>query len=259
MINTEKFKRVVYKKNPLFEVLCQVRFSEILKLVDGQPFEFHSEIANEYPLVERFEGYELQAISNGIMQQSQSGPKKVTQTSFSDFENAWTVSCTSSYLSLTARKYTRWEDFEQRLNNCLSKFVDKYSPGAVTRVGLRYRNIIQLETLALENGIQDSSELISPQVRGLLGNAMFNNENFEQAQSSYQVKIDEMTAILNFGLILDATNKKGFLIDADFSSTGQFTPQVKLIHEKLTHFHSFSGPVFRACISERLHELLEPE
>jgi uncharacterized protein (TIGR04255 family) len=259
VINTNDFKRVVYKKNPLFEVLCQVRFSEILKLVDGQPSEFNSAVANDYPIVERFEGYELVAIPSGIAQQPQSSPKKVAQTTFSNFENTWAVTCTSSYLTLTARDYTRWEEFEVRLIKCLTKFMTLYLPGAVTRVGLRYRNIIELETLATENGILDDSELIAPEVRGLLGNSMFNNDSFEQAQSSYQSKNGDMTTILNFGLVRDLSGKKGFLIDADFSSANQLAPQVQLIHEKLTHLHSFSGPVFRACISDKLHELLVPE
>lgn len=43
------YERVIYERNPLYEVTCQLNFPSILKITSQQPVEFHEGIRNEYP------------------------------------------------------------------------------------------------------------------------------------------------------------------------------------------------------------------
>src|SRR5258708_15277829 len=45
-----KSERVLYKKNPLIQVICQLRFPAILRIDTVAPSEFHDKIRDQYPL-----------------------------------------------------------------------------------------------------------------------------------------------------------------------------------------------------------------
>jgi uncharacterized protein (TIGR04255 family) len=45
------YERVIYERNPLNEVLCQLRFPSILKVTSQQPVEFQEVIRTDYPIL----------------------------------------------------------------------------------------------------------------------------------------------------------------------------------------------------------------
>ena len=45
-----KFKRVIYKKNPLIEVILQIKFPTILSINSKEPAEFQEAIRQMYPI-----------------------------------------------------------------------------------------------------------------------------------------------------------------------------------------------------------------
>ena len=123
-------------------------------------------------------------------------------------------------------------------------------------MGLRYKNFIGLSETPFTDYTLD--QLIIPEVCGLVSQGRFKDLDFETAQATYQTKIADASAVLNFGLVADQNNKKGFLIDADLFSEEKFTLNNGAVAAKLAALYRISGPVFRNTISDRLHELLEP-
>ena len=51
-MNLPEYERVIYERNPLIQVVCQLRFPTILKIAHQEPVEFQDEIRFQYPLFE---------------------------------------------------------------------------------------------------------------------------------------------------------------------------------------------------------------
>src|SRR5260221_12226992 len=104
--------RVLYRKNPLDQVICQLRFPDILRVNNQTPVEFQEIIRNEYHLFEAKSGVNL--LSQGILEQL---PSPITDAllkiepvnayEFSSADGLWIVSLTRNFLALTSRKYER--------------------------------------------------------------------------------------------------------------------------------------------------------
>ena len=81
---------------------------------------------------------------------------------FSSVDEQWIVTLNRDFLALTARDYTRWEEFRDHLEYSIGALVEEYSPTLFLRIGLRYQNIIRKSNLGLD-GVQ-WSELLNPYI-----------------------------------------------------------------------------------------------
>ena len=258
MINIETFQRVVYEKNPLVEVLCQVRFGELIAFNNGQVHEFHKRVSDLYPLADVFEGLEFPFVAPvAQVTAAVAQPKKATQFTFSDVDLSWQAGCSSTMLSLTCRKYESWSNFSPKLDELLKQFFSVFEPKMVTRNGLRFKNVVDQNLLGTD--FEPLSELIAAPVNGLLGSNWFDEKSFQQSQSQYQASLGAVNVILNFGLIQDHENNKGYLIDADCFTADKMAATTQYITDQVNKLHNCTGPIFRQCITDKLHNLLRPK
>src|SRR5262245_8979651 len=58
------YERKIYDKNPLLEVILQVRFPTLLRLQTELPSAFQGEVIGEYPHYERQEALEVKVVAN---------------------------------------------------------------------------------------------------------------------------------------------------------------------------------------------------
>jgi len=66
----------------------------------------------------------------------------------------------------SSASYIRWEEFKDKLSLGLAAFVAVYEPSYFTRLGLRYRDLIQRSKLNLEG--EPWSKLLKPALLGEL-------------------------------------------------------------------------------------------
>ena len=142
-------KRAKYKNCPLVEVIFQLRFPTILSINTKQPAEFQEKIRRDYPYYDEGieEQNELLLNANGKAAQVKTNQNK--NYSFISIDETYKVNLTSTFIAISTRKYTQWEEFSVKVEQVVKAFQEVYEVPFYTRIGLRYIDVIQRSVLNL--------------------------------------------------------------------------------------------------------------
>ena len=158
--------RVIYRHNPLAEVICQLRYPRILRIERDVPSDFQEQIRAEYPTVNEVPAFP--PIPPEVLSLAGIDAGAFARRAF-DFlspDGIWKISLASEFLALTSTKYSRWEDFRKRLESITGILVDTYQIPRFERVGLRYRDLIRRSDLGVDG--QPWSTLLRRELLGEL-------------------------------------------------------------------------------------------
>ena len=119
-------------------------------------------IRKEYPFYDEGieEQNELLINTNGKSAQVKSSQNK--NYSFVSVDKTYKVNLTSTFIAISTRKYTQWEEFSEKVRQVVKAFQETYEVPFYTRVGLRYIDVIQRSVLGLSN--EKWSDLVKPHV-----------------------------------------------------------------------------------------------
>ena len=163
--------RKFYRRSPLIEVICQLRFPDILKIEAHEPADFQDAIRQVYPqYAKRIEQLPPQNAGGKMVEQG-----TVNNYQFISADGGWKVSLTKGFIALSTTRYTRWEEFAKRLDVVLAAFIKIYQPAYFTRVGLRYMNAVNKAALGFAE--TPWHELIAPGYLGLMATAPVRSTN----------------------------------------------------------------------------------
>ena len=124
----KQWDRVRYTKNPLVEVVAQVRFPRILEIDDQLPSDFQRALRQDYPLLEVQEETLAVMIGQGPNKMMADDlPRRTTAYHFITPDRAWRISLASEFLALTCANYEKWEDFQPRMMAGLETVAKLYS------------------------------------------------------------------------------------------------------------------------------------
>lgn len=124
-------ERMIYAKRQLVEVICQLRFPEILSIDASEPAAFQDRIRREYPQYEK----KIEQLPPQMVNGKPVPAGTVNNYQFVSAEGQWKISLTKGFIALSTYGYTRWEEFAQRLDRILAVFIETYHPSWFTRVG----------------------------------------------------------------------------------------------------------------------------
>ncbi|HSB11890.1 MAG TPA: TIGR04255 family protein [Blastocatellia bacterium] len=251
--------RVIYRKNPLVEVICQLRFPAILRIDTEVPAQYQEKLRETYPIFGDSQTSEVKLnlapdLANLV---GSSGPISLrggkASYEFISGDQSWKVSMDRESLALSTVKYERWEVFKEKLIHALESFVQLYSPLFYSRIGLRYRDVIQRSNLGLSEA--PWSALLKPHIAGELSSEIAHD--IVHSANQVTIRLDGRGQVLiNHGLAFNQEKEVCYLIDSDFS-TDQRTELNDAI-KILDFFNEQSARLFRWCITERLNEAMEP-
>lgn len=251
--------RVIYKRNPLSEVICQVRFPPILRIEAEPPVSFQDRVRAEYPMF-----YEVQSepptatmpaeIASIVKSMLPTRARK-TAYEFASEDRAWSITLSRDALALKTTAYERWENFRKHLEGPLASLNELYKPAFFSRVGLRYVNVIQQSKLELKD--RPWSELLRPHIAGEFTATELAGQ-IEHAARELRVKLaGEGSVMIRHGIAAEeSSDEQCFVIDSDFFTERRLEPQNAL--ELLNIFNRESGRLFRWCIQDALHRAMEP-
>lgn len=252
--------RCQYLDNPLADVICQLRFPEILSISANPPAAFQDMIRDTFPKYNsKLEqaAPKLTGQPGNLTLQKQS---PITNYQFTSADNVWRVNMTSTFISLSCSQYTCWEDFAKQLDKPLAAFIKTYKPAYFERVGLRYLNFISRKRLDLTH--TPFSELIAPQYLGILA-----DEEIAETQASrsgvdaeFSIKAGCKVKIhAGPGLVKrngQPDNEVNFIFDQDLFMSGNIP--INYSAGALETLHSQAYAIFRDAITDTLHSAMNP-
>lgn len=253
--------RVIYGKNQLMEVICQLRFPDILKIEAEEPFAFQDAIRAEYPQYAKKVEQLPPLNQNGKLVPQGT----VNNYQFISADMQWKVSLTKNFIAVSTHQYTRWEDFAQRLDAVLASFIKIYAPAYFSRVGLRYLNFISKERLSLDGYCW--RDLIEAPYLGLMADEALPETAFMRQELSATVAVPggAKANIKSAPAVMRKVNnqtkqtaeEKVFMLDLDLYMEGN-TP-INHAVPALNVVHGNADGIFRGAITDTLHDAMEPE
>jgi uncharacterized protein (TIGR04255 family) len=247
--------RVIYKQNPLVEVICQLKFPPILKIESDPPAAFQEKIRKEYPMMLESSSDQPPlppAISRALSQAVPGFFQGRTYT-FQSEDERWKVVITREFLALSTAHYTRWEEFRSKLQVALEALVGTYDPSFFVRVGLRYRDIIRKSVSGLSH--VEWSKLLRPHVLGELSDPRLSRA-IQHSAHDVLIALGSTGQVRVLHGLIKEEQSQGFSysIDSDFFYEGR--TEIKDAFKYLDSFNREAGKLFRWCITPLLHKRL---
>lgn len=250
----------IYKKNQIAEVICQLRFPEILSIGANLPVDFQEAIRSEFPRYNAQQENPAPRISGhpGNLQLENQQPTVNYQ--FISQDGKWRINLTSKFISLTCNTYTNWDAFARRLDAPLAAFIKIYKPAYFERIGLRYMNFVSRQELELES--TPFRDLFQPQYLGLLADEDVAEQSSSRSgvdaelaiPGGCRVKIHAGPGIVKRNGQTDKEVK--FILDMDLFMNGNIPVNYSAGALQTLHSHAF--PIFRGAIRDTLHDAMEP-
>jgi len=254
--------RVHYARTPLYEVLCQIRFPPLLRIDSEVPAGFQESIRHAFPLFSEEDPVLLPDIPADVppefaalLRATSQATRRIWQFQSEDKQD--TVTLTREFLGLATLKYEKWEDFRAQIATSFKALCAAYSPSFCVRIGLRYRNLILRSGLGLAG--EPWSALLQPQIA-----AEYSSPNLVPTirESVHRVLIalsraQGMVNLRHGSASLQGQEAEGgYLIDNDFFTEDK--TEVSRVIERLDLFNREAGRLFRWCITQKLHDAMEP-
>lgn len=253
--------RCIYKNNQLSNVICQLRFPEILSINSTPPAQFQDAIRSEYPkFLQKTDTPAPRIVGTPGNMTLQNQPGTINYQ-FSSADGNWRINLTSRFISLSCSRYPQWEDFAKKLDKPLAAFIQIYKPAFFERIGLRYLNFISKNRLSLEN--IPFNQLIQPAYLGVLSD----DEIIEKTTTRSGVDAEFAVrggcrAKIHAGLGMAkrngvADNEVIYIFDQDLYMTGNIA--VNYSAGSLQTLHAQAYSIFRGAITDTLHDAMDPE
>lgn len=258
-------ERCLLRKNQLADVICQLRFPEILRIGTELPVAFQEQIRGEFPQFTQRMEPAVSPVRNGSIGMTPSTSNAGTVNyQFASADSVWRINLTSKFISLSCNRYTCWEDFATRLDKPLASFIQIYAPAYFDRIGLRYLNFISRKDLDLEG--TPFRDLIQSQYLGPL------SEEDVSESAAMRCSVDAELTIRGGckvklhagpGIIMRKTpqgtqqdKEVRFIFDQDLYMNGNVP--VNYSAGALQTLHSQAYSIFRGAITDTLFDAMTP-
>ena len=254
-------ERAVFQKNPLAEVICQLRFPTILEIGAEEPAAFQKQIRASYPIYSKDHGLgpvppQVVQLINQLQLPIQLGSGQASAHKFATEDDGRFVSLNTGFIAVTKRNYLEWPAFRQEVEALLHAVEAVYEPAFYERIGLRYSNVIDKEGLGLS---VHWDRLLNRDLIGMLGLGEL-KDDIRDINGNALIALSEVKGgfvNLRYGLVtVDSGSPQSYFVDADFF-TEERTGKDDVL-DTLNVFRRHSGNLFRWAITPRLHKALEP-
>lgn len=254
-------ERYTYARNPLVEVICQLRFPTILTINTREPAEFQEAVRGEFPrYAARSEQPAPKLVNAGTPNAKLETPPAVQNYHFVSADGLWKINLTKDFIALSTLRYSDWESFASKLDKPLAQFIQIYKPAFFERIGLRYVNAVSKKNLGLTDYLWD--DLIQQPYLGILGEADVDEGKVTRCSIDTELtlpdgshmKVHAGPGLLNGG---KQDPEVKFILDGDFSMGGSLA--YDKVPGAMNALHTHAGAFFNGAITPELRAAMGGE
>ncbi len=155
--------RFILERDQLAQVVCQVRFSPVLRLRQRDAvIPIQEALREEYPRYSEQQGVNIMITPGGVAQQANPDP----QYRFQDTTGSFSAVLSHDFVALETRDFPGIDGFATRMVALAAAVVEHYAPAEMTRIGLRFINELRLPS---EEPETEMARAISAPVLGPIG------------------------------------------------------------------------------------------
>lgn len=252
LIFVEDHDDVVFDKAPLELVLCQVRFSPVLALMDEAGVAgFQEAVRRHYP---NFRGD--REVEFSVNPGQASVRQKAPIWRMADEEQKWVVSVAVDFVALETPDYSDFREFRERLKFVLAAAERTIHPGRSSRVGLRKINVFSDPDVTAAPGWRG---LLRPEILGLAGVEDLAG-SLQRSYAEVELADDSHGKLtIRFGIDPEDKSRSRFRLDLDYwTETGfKVSPESTLL-ERVEGYSDAITNFFHWAITSDLHTRLKP-
>jgi len=254
-------ERVIYESNPLRQVLCQVRFPAILQIGSEIPAAFQNRVRRTYPIYHENKetGQFPEEIASILERFSPVKRAEGIHHTFGTHSGERTITLHPDFVAFEDKQYEQWETFSEQFKLARESLEEIYSPDSYTRIGLRYKDVIDRAELGLGN--EPWGKLLNRSLTGIVGDDEI-GQKVQKDISITTIALDEVAGAivtLRHGLTIieeEEEQSQVYVIDSDFFIAER--REKDDVAEILAHFNRAARNLFRWAITDRLHQALGP-
>jgi uncharacterized protein (TIGR04255 family) len=247
------------RSHQLAQVLCQVRFSPVLRIrQDDAIVDFQETIRETYPQYAKHQGISMLITPGGVQQQAE----PVAQHRFTDADGAFTAVLAPDFVALETRNYIDVEDFQGRVVSLVEAVQQQYAPAQIHRLGLRFINELRLST---PDPKTEMREALAPSLLGAAGSDEL-RDVFTAGEAVLQMADDDTHIQVRHGLYpqggttVDPTVEPAqptpeqqlpfYLLDIDAYTDSKVTYSVEGVATRMRSFNDDIRSFFAWAVNE---------
>jgi hypothetical protein len=254
--------REIYERNPLTEVICQLRFPTVLRITADETAlaELQERLRDAYPVFREEQG-QVAGIPAEMSQMLSDLPVQLRGEptyAFDSEDGSRTITVGREFFSVIERSYRHWEAFKSELDRIKNAVEEIYAPSFYSRIGLRYQDVIDRDDLGLAD--EPWHELVKPPMAGLLGSESEVRDDVKEIVANAELEVAGVQGgmvRLQYGLATRGESAdKIYGMDADFFTNERSSPDD--VFPTLAVFNRSAGHYFRWSITDKLRHALRP-
>jgi uncharacterized protein (TIGR04255 family) len=242
---------VTLEAPPLAEVICQVRFAPILRIVEGLPSAYQELLRARFPKFARRDPLRIEIKGIVSLPAAPLPNEFVCETADGQSNAALGV----DFVALSTQKYSHWESFAADLGIILRAFEQVYGPTLATRIGLRYINGLRLANTGTDS-LDSLVDFLNPELTHFYRNPAWSPP--EKVASLVLLREDNESLALRIGV--ESTPEARVVLDYDYYTELSNPTEMKadLILETVSHYHQMIYNAFRWSIREEKIDIFRP-
>jgi uncharacterized protein (TIGR04255 family) len=243
-------QEVPLARAPLVRVLAQIRFPTVLSVADTAAVApFQERIRHAYPigakeLIQRLE------VSAETAQPVKAEAENIWR--FQDRERNWRVSLAPTFLALECIRYPSRRDFLERMTNLVTALEQTLNPQVTQRIGLRYIDRIEGDSVALVHDLIKAKFLGSEELFAQAANLILTHAQLRTAEGA--------TITARWGMlppnttidpsVLEPVEGKSWILDLDIFVETQEDFTAAALGPRLESFAERIYAVFRFMVTD---------
>ena len=250
---------IKYKNNYIYEMVCEVRFSTILKINNDSSEELsllQDKLRSMFPVYNQVNenkyGFKVNQEDEGFPQVFK---RNNLNHNFITEDNKMNVKLTSNYISLITTDYVDWEDYKEKFYFVIECFKDVFKVNNFNRIGIRYINTYSREEFNIKSN-KDWSKYIVKELLGL----SIREEKSRVYKTNIEIPYDDgsITRIISgFGERREEENVSVPIYILDIDNYVASNNSYEELSQTLDNLHLHNSEVFESLITNDLREKME--